>query len=82
MFADGDTPVLTPFLLVLIFWLVVIFASLGLFVAPGRVVAVALVVLALSISSALFLIADLSRPFAGVMQIPREQLKHTLAPLK
>ena len=82
MFADGDTPVLTPFLLVLIFWLVVIFASLGLFVAPGRVVAVALLVLALSISSALFLIADLSRPFAGVMQIPREQLKHTLAPLK
>ena len=81
MFADGDTPVLTPFLLVLMFWLVVIFASLGLFVERSRVVVAVLLVLALSISSALFLIADLSRPFAGVMQIPREQLKHTLAPL-
>jgi hypothetical protein len=81
MFADGDTPVLTPFLLILIFWLVVIFTSFGLFVEPGRPVFVALLVFALSISSAMFLVADLSRPFAGLMQIPREQLKHTLAPL-
>lgn len=81
MFADDDTPVLTPFLLILMFWLAVIFASIGLFVERGRVVVTALLILAFSISSALFLIADLSRPFAGVMQIPREQLKHTLAPL-
>ena len=81
MFADGDTPVLTPFMLILIFWLVVIFVSFGLFVEPGRVVIVALLVFALSISTALFLVADLSRPFAGLMQIPKEQLKHTLAPL-
>ena len=81
MYADGDTPVLTPFLLILIFWLVVIFASFGLFVEPGRIAFVALLVFALSISSALFLVADLSRPFAGLMQIPREQLKHALAPL-
>jgi hypothetical protein len=81
MFADGDTPVLTPFLLILIFWLAVIFASFGLFVEPGPVVFTALLVFALSISSALFLVADLSRPFAGLMQLPKEQLKHTLAPL-
>ncbi len=81
MFADGDTPVLTPFLLILIFWLMVIFTSFGLFVEPGRIVFIALLVFALSISSALFLVADLSRPFAGLMQIPKEQLKHTLAPL-
>jgi len=81
MFADGDTAVLTPFLLILIFWLVVIFASIGLFVEPGSVVIAALLVFALSISSALFLAADLSRPFAGLLQIPKERLKHTLAPL-
>ena len=81
MYADGDTPVLTPFLLILIFWLVVIFACFGLFAEPGRIVFIALVVFALSISSALFLVADLSRPFSGLMQIPKEQLKHTLAPL-
>ena len=65
----------------LIFWLMVIFASFGLFVEPGRFVFAALLVFALSISGALFLVADLSRPFAGLLQLPREQLKHTLAPL-
>jgi hypothetical protein len=81
MFADGDTPVLTPFMLILIFWLVVIFVSFGLFVEPGPVVFAALLVFALSISTALFLVADLSRPFVGLLQIPKEQLKHTLMPL-
>jgi hypothetical protein len=81
MFADADKPILTPFFLILIFWLTVIFASFGLSVEPGAVAGAALLVFALSVSSALFLVADLSRPFAGLMQIPKEQLRHTLAPL-
>ena len=81
MFADGDTAILTPFLLILIFWLAVVFASYALFVEPGPVVIAALVVVALSISSALFLVADLSRPFVGLMQIPKDQLRNTLAPI-
>jgi hypothetical protein len=68
-------------MLILTSWLVVIFVSFGLFVEPGRVVYAVLLVFALSISSALFLVADLSRPFVGLMQIHKEQLKHTLAPL-
>ena len=78
MFADGDKPILTPFLLILIFWLAVIFASFSLFVEPGRVVIAALLIFALSVSSALFLVADLSQPFVGLMQLPKEQLEHTL----
>ncbi len=58
-----------------------VFASYSLFVEPGRVVIAALLVFAFSISSALFLVVDLSRPFVGLMQIPKEQLRHTLAPL-
>jgi Protein of unknown function (DUF4239) len=81
MYADADKPILTPFFLILIFWLTVIFASYGLSVEPGAVAAVALLVFALSVSSALFLVADLSQPFVGLMQIPKEQLRHTLAPL-
>ena len=81
MFADAGRPILTPFLLILIFWLTVIFTSFGLSVEPGALVGAALLVFALSVSSALFLVADLSQPFAGVMQIPKEQLRHTLAPL-
>jgi hypothetical protein len=81
MFADGETAILTPFLLILIFWLAVVFASYSMFVEPGPVVIAALLVVALSISSALFLVADLSQPFVGVMQIPKDQLRNTLAPI-
>jgi hypothetical protein len=81
IFADGDKPILTPFLLILIVWLTVIFTSFGLFVEPGAVAWAALLVFALSVSSALFLVADLSQPFAGLMQISKDQLRHTLTPL-
>jgi hypothetical protein len=81
MFSDGEPAILTPFLLILIFWLAVVFASYSLFVEQGRIVIVALLVFALSISSALFLVADLSQPFVGLMQLPKEQLGQTLGPL-
>ena len=81
MFADGETAIQAPFLLILMFWLAVVFAGYSLFVEPSRVVIAALLIFALSISSALFLVADLSQPFVGLMQIPKEQLRHALAPL-
>jgi hypothetical protein len=81
MFSDGEPAILTPFLLILIFWLAVVFASYSLFVEQGRIVIVALLVFALSISSALFLVTDLSQPFVGLMQLPKEQLGQTLGPL-
>ena len=82
MFADVDKPVMTPFLLILVFWLTVIFTSFSLFVEPSVLVATALVVFALSVSSALFLLADLSQPFAGLMQISSQHLREALAPLR
>jgi hypothetical protein len=81
MFADSDKPIQTPFLLILVFWLAVIFAGFSLFMQPGPVVVTALLIFALSVSSALFLVADLSQPYAGLMQIPKSQLEHTLPPL-
>jgi hypothetical protein len=81
MFADVDKPVMTPFLLILVFWLTVIFTSFSLFVEPGAVVATVLVIFALSVSSALFLLADLSQPFAGLMQISSQHLREALSPL-
>jgi len=81
MFADGEAAIPMPLLLILIFWLAVVFASYSLFAEPGRIVLAALLVFALSISSALFLVADLSQPFLGLMQIPKEHLRHMLAPL-
>jgi hypothetical protein len=79
MFADGEAAIPMPLLLILIFWLAVVFASYSLFAEPGRIVLAGLLVFALSISSALFLVADLSQPFIGLMQIPKEHLRHMLA---
>jgi hypothetical protein len=59
----------------------VVFASYSLFVEPSKTVIAALLVFALSISSALFLVADLSQPFVGLMQLPKEQLRRALGPL-
>jgi hypothetical protein len=81
MFADSDKPIMTPFLLILIVWLTVIFTSFSLFVEPGVIVGAALLIFALSVSSALFLVADLGQPFAGLMQISNVQLRDSLAPL-
>jgi Protein of unknown function (DUF4239) len=82
MFTDVDAPIMTPFLLILVFWLTVIFTSFSLFVEPGPVIITALLVFALSVSSALFMVADLGQPFAGLMQISNQPLRHALAPLE
>jgi hypothetical protein len=63
---------------VLVFWLVVIFASFNLFAEPGAIVIGFILVLAISVSSALFLIVDLSHPFSGLMQISNHHLQMVL----
>ena len=42
-----------------------IFASFSLFAEPNRIVIASILVFAISVSSALFLIVDLSHPFRG-----------------
>jgi hypothetical protein len=58
-----------------------IFASFTLFVQPNAIVASASLIYALAVSSALFLIVDMSQPFAGLMKIPSEPLRHVLPAL-
>ena len=67
-----------PFFVVLVFWLVVIFASFSLFAEPGLIVVASTLVFALSVSSALFLIVDLSHPFQGLMQVSNHHLHMVL----
>ncbi len=81
IYVNDENPILIPFLMILIFWLTVIFASYGLFAEPDAVVVAALLIFAFSISGALFLIVDLSQPFAGVMQISQDPLIHALGPI-
>jgi hypothetical protein len=69
-----------PFLVVLIFWLTVLFITFGLFSPPNATVIAALFICALSASASIFLILELSHPFAGLMQISSEPLRKALAP--
>ena len=67
-----------PFFIVLTFWLVVIFASFSVLAEPSRIVIASILVFAISVSSALFLIVDLSHPFEGLMQISNHHLQMVL----
>jgi len=78
VFTQGDDAIPLPFFVVLVFWLVAIFASFSLFAEPGLIVVASTLVFALSVSSALFLIVDLSHPFQGLMQVSNHHLHMVL----
>ena len=81
LFVQAGSSIPMPFVAVLVFWLAIIFASFSLFARLNPTLIVALVVFALSASAALFLIAEMSEPFSGLMQIPSAPLRNALAPL-
>jgi len=80
VFTQSDNAIPVPFFIVLTFWLVVIFASL--LAEPSRIVIASILVFAISVSSALFLIVDLSHPFEGLMQISNHHLQMVLPKIK
>lgn len=81
LFAQSSYSVPRPFLDVLIFWLSAIFVSFGLFARPNLLIVTTLFVCALSASTAIFLIVELSHPFTGLMAISSEALLNALTPL-
>jgi Protein of unknown function (DUF4239) len=70
-----------PFLVVLVFWLTIIFVGFGLLAPSNPTTVGALFVSALSVSSAIFLILALDRPFEGLLRISSAPLRETLANL-
>jgi hypothetical protein len=81
LFEQATTSIPLPFLAVLVFWLTIIFMSFSLFARLNSTVVVVLVVLALSVSGAIFLILDMSQPFTGPVRISSVPLRNALAPL-
>jgi hypothetical protein len=81
LFVQAGSSIPMPFLAVLIFWLAIIFASFSLFAPLNSTLTAALAVFALSASAALFLILEMSEPFAGLMEIPSAPLRNALVPL-
>jgi len=81
LFEQAGNSIPLPFLAVLVFWLSIIFAGFSLFSRLNVTLVVALFVFAWSASGAIFLILELSRPFAGLMQISSNPLRQALGPL-
>jgi hypothetical protein len=78
LFAQRDSSIPIPFLVVLVFWLTIIFASFSLFAPVNATVIVTLFVCALSVAGAILLILELDRPFAGIIQISSTPLRNAL----
>lgn len=81
LFEQSGSNLLTPFLIVLVFWLVLLFASFSLFSPVSPVAVGALVLIALSVSGAIFLVLEMYSPFGGIMQIDAAPLRNALVPL-
>jgi hypothetical protein len=75
----GSIP--TPFLVALVFWLAVIFFSFGLFAPRHGTIYALIFACALSVSSAIFLILELDRPFEGLLAISEAPLRNAIAEL-
>jgi hypothetical protein len=75
----GSIP--TPFLAALVFWLAVIFFSFGLFAPRHGTIYSIIFACALSVSSAIFLILELNRPFEGLLAISEAPLRNAIAEL-
>src|SRR5262245_50365607 len=81
LFSQKGSSIPTPFLVVMVAWLTLILASFSLFAPPNTTVFITLLVCALAVSSAVFLVLELDRPFNGMIQISSAPLRNALAQL-
>ena len=81
LFARQDSALPLPFLVVLVFWLIILFGGYGLFAPCNATVVMILVVCALSVAGAIFLMLELTTPFAGVMRVSSAPLHNAVAML-
>jgi hypothetical protein len=79
--AQGGATIVTPLLVTVVLWLAIIFLSFGLFAPANKTVVVTMFIVALTVSSALFLILELDRPFNGVIAVSSEPMRNVLSHL-
>jgi hypothetical protein len=81
LFAQSDTSIPKPLLIMVIVWLAIISLSFGLFAPTNKTAIVTMIIVSLLVSSALFLILELDRPFDGVIQIHSAPMYNALSNL-
>lgn len=73
-----QTTLPTTFLVVLLCWLSMLFISIGLFAPRNITVFMSMLFCAISFSTAIFLIVELSRPLDGIMKISSAPMRKVL----
>lgn len=81
LYAQADTSIPTPLLIMVVVWLAIISLSFGLFAPTNKTAVVTMIIVSLLVSSALFLILELDRPFDGVIQISSAPMHNALSNL-
>ena len=79
LFAQADTSIPRPLLIMVVVWLAIISLSFGLFAPTNKTAVVTMIIVSLLVSSALFLILELDRPFDGVIQISSAPMQNALS---
>jgi hypothetical protein len=75
----GQSSLPAPFLVVLVCWLAIIFGTFGLFSPRNGTVLIVMIICSLSAAAALFLIAELDQPYAGLIKISSAPMLNALA---
>jgi hypothetical protein len=81
LFTQKSSSIPTPFLVVMVAWLTLILASFSLLSPPSATGVISFLVCALAVSSAIFLILELDRPFEGMIRISSAPLRSALEQL-
>lgn len=81
LFAQKGSSIPVPLLVVMVAWLTLILASFGLLAPRNALVLTTLLICAAVVSSAIFLILELDRPFEGAIRISSTPIRNALAQL-
>lgn len=81
LFAQKGNSIPVPLLVVMVAWLSLILTSFGLYAPRNAMVIVTLVICAAVVSSSIFLILELDRPFEGAIKVPSAPMRNALAQL-
>ena len=77
--ADIKPSISPPFYEVFVFWLMIIFGAFGLLAPRNNLSTIAVIFCAVSLSSAVLVILDLSHPYSGFFSISSEDMRGALA---
>jgi hypothetical protein len=78
---SGGSSVSRPLMVMVVGWLTIIFIGYGFCAPRNATVIVTLFLCVLSVSSALFLILEMDRPFGGIIHISPDAMRNALAHL-